>query len=188
MGGSTLMVWYYVITIGGLFVMSGVLMAIFDGIGIADALNIFYTTQNNVMSDYYQNSLYPDQARRWAAMSHNMLGNHIKTGVISLLVSIGIGKLVVWLSQKVVSSPVATSPLWYIIVQWCLLGIVVIVTLIALSKIIFRQRIDAFQQSKSHLGYHGMDGGIDNHAQNILQIYGGMAQIIYMLVVFWLII
>jgi hypothetical protein len=179
------MVWFYVITIGGLLLLSGLLWALYEGMGFPDALNTFLTIKTNVMNDYHQNALYPDQARRWDGIRQNMWMNHIKLGVLSLVLSISAAKLVKWLAWDVISSTVDSSSQSYVIVRWGLLGIVGIIMLVAVSRIVYRERMDAFQLFKSNVDHYGLNAEINQHAKNILQIYSGIGQILYVAVVFW---
>ncbi len=179
------MVWFYVITIGGLIFLTGVLWALYAGTGFTEALNTFYTIKTNVMNDYYQNAVYPDQARRWHRIQQRMLMNHIKLGGLSLLAFFGMAKLINWLLGDVVHSTVDSSSMPYGIVRWSLLGLVGIIMVAAMIRMVYRKKIDAFQLFKSKLDHYGLDAEINKHARNILQIYSGIAQILYVIAVFW---
>jgi hypothetical protein len=57
--------------------------------------------------------------------------------------------------------------------------------LVAVSRIVYRERVDAFQLFKSNVDHYGLNAEINLHTKNILQIYSGIGQILYVAVVFW---
>ncbi len=92
--------------IGGLLLLSGLLLVIFESICFEESLNIFFTIRTNVGNDYQNNMVYPDQARRWGGIRQRIALQHVQLGVLSIGLSIVMSKLATWLSWDVINNTV----------------------------------------------------------------------------------